>query len=89
MLHMSKLTSNAFKVTVFIYNHVALLSYLGKRSGWEEIVRPVVTQFTTPFITLKSLYDHKYDLQGLVTSKFYTSHSHQRMQLGKFLMLLL
>ncbi|CAA2960893.1 DUF659 domain-containing Dimer_Tnp_hAT domain-containing, partial, partial [Olea europaea subsp. europaea] len=39
-----------------------------------EIVRPVVTHFTTTFITLKSIYDHKQALQSLATSRHFTSH---------------
>jgi len=33
-----------------------------------EILRPGDTRFATTFIALKSLYDHKLDLQPMVTS---------------------
>ena len=55
---------------IFVYNHVALLSWLRKREGWTEILRPGATRFATTFIALKSLHDKKHDLQALVTSKF-------------------
>ena len=69
--HIAKLARRASKVTIFVYNHVALLSWLRKREGWIEILRPGATRFTTTFIALKSLHDHKHDLQALVTSKFF------------------
>ncbi|XP_039128888.1 uncharacterized protein LOC120265020 [Dioscorea cayenensis subsp. rotundata] len=72
--HVAKLVSRVSKVTIFVYNHIYILSWLRKRSGWKEIVRPGATRFVTTFITLKSIYDHKHDLQALVTDKYYTSH---------------
>ena len=35
-----------------------------------EFLRPSATHFATKFIALKSLHDHKHDLQALLTSKF-------------------
>ncbi|KAJ1391324.1 hypothetical protein SESBI_36715 [Sesbania bispinosa] len=69
-----ELASKASKVTVFVYNHMIFLSWLRRREGWKEIVRPGVTRFATTFITLKSIYDHKHDLQALVVDKQFTSH---------------
>ncbi|XP_039128915.1 uncharacterized protein LOC120265061 [Dioscorea cayenensis subsp. rotundata] len=74
---------DASKVTIFVYNHIYILSWLRKRSGWKEIVRPGVTRFATTFITLKSIYDHKHDLQALVTNKYYTSHKISKSPVGK------
>ncbi|GAV56791.1 LOW QUALITY PROTEIN: DUF659 domain-containing protein/Dimer_Tnp_hAT domain-containing protein, partial [Cephalotus follicularis] len=83
MPHMDYLVSRASQVTIFVYNHITLLSWLRKRSGWMEIVRPAMTRFATSFITLKSIYDHKADLQALVTSKLYTNHKLSRTSKGK------
>nr|GEY70192.1 hypothetical protein [Tanacetum cinerariifolium] len=58
----------ASRVTIFIYNHKWPLSWLRKRPGRTEIIRPAVTRFGTAFIALKSLVDHKNDLQALVIS---------------------
>ena len=69
MDHVSKLVTS--KVTIFIYNHVALSSWLIKREWGIEILRPSATHFATTFIALKSLHDHKHDLQALVISKFF------------------
>ena len=69
--HIAELARRASKVTIFVYNHVALLSWLRKREGWIEILRPGATRFATTFIALKSLHDHKHDLQALVTRKFF------------------
>ena len=69
--HIAELARHTSKVTIFVYNHVALLSWLRKREGWIEILRPSATRFATTFIALKSLHDHKHDLQALVTSKFF------------------
>ncbi|KAI0526910.1 hypothetical protein KFK09_002503 [Dendrobium nobile] len=65
------LAKKASKVTIFAYNHVYVLAWLRKRQGWKEIVRPGATRFATTFITLKSVCEHKHDLQALITSKFY------------------
>ncbi|GAV75401.1 LOW QUALITY PROTEIN: DUF659 domain-containing protein, partial [Cephalotus follicularis] len=73
MPHMDNVASHASQVTVFVYNHITFLSWLRKRSGWIEIVRPAMTRFATSSITLKSIYDHKHDLQAFVTSKHFTS----------------
>ncbi|GAV74526.1 LOW QUALITY PROTEIN: DUF659 domain-containing protein, partial [Cephalotus follicularis] len=83
MPHMDYLISRASQVTIFVYNHITLLSWLRKKSGWMKIVRPAMTRFATFFITLKSIYDHKPDLQALVTSKHYTNHKLSRTSKGK------
>ncbi|GAV76727.1 LOW QUALITY PROTEIN: DUF659 domain-containing protein, partial [Cephalotus follicularis] len=82
MPHMDYLVSRASQVTIFVYNHITLLSWLRKKSGWMEIVR-AMTIFATSLITLKSIYDHKPDLQALVTSKHYTNHKLSRTSKGK------
>ena len=61
-----------------MYNHVALLSWLRKREGWTQILQPSATHFATKFITIKSLHDHKHDLQVLVTSKFFVDSRYFR-----------
>ncbi|XP_020684054.1 uncharacterized protein LOC110100747 [Dendrobium catenatum] len=58
----------ASKVTIFAYNHVYVLAWLRKRQGWKEIVHPRATRFATTFITLKSVCEHKHDLQALITN---------------------
>ena len=62
----------------FVYNHVALLSWLRKRDGWIEILWPGATRFATTFIALKSLHDHKHELQALVTSKFFVDSRYSK-----------
>ncbi|XP_075663050.1 uncharacterized protein LOC142632555 [Castanea sativa] len=71
MDHVNKLAKCASKITVFIYNHVALQAWLRTRKNWTEIVRLGPIRFATTFISLGSLKEHKHDLQALVTSKFY------------------
>ncbi|XP_076885616.1 uncharacterized protein LOC143535173 [Bidens hawaiensis] len=66
--NVAKLVKLASKVTVFIYNQKTPLNWLRKREGWTEIVRPGSARFATTFIELKSLVDHKNDLQALVIS---------------------
>ena len=56
-----ELIRRASNVTIFVYNHIALLSWLRKRDEWTEILRPSATRFATTFIALKSLHDHKHD----------------------------
>ncbi|XP_057418955.1 uncharacterized protein LOC130713181 [Lotus japonicus] len=81
--HIADLASKASKVTIFIYNHMIFLSWLRKRSGWKEIVRPGVTRFATTFITLKSISDHKSDLQALVVNQHFTGNKLSTGTAGK------
>lgn len=74
--HVSDLVTLASRVTIFIYNHKWPLNWLRKRPGWTEIVRPEIvrpgaTRFGMAFIALKSLHDHKSDLQAMVVSNDY------------------
>ncbi|PKU87836.1 hypothetical protein MA16_Dca017608 [Dendrobium catenatum] len=73
----------ASKVTIFAYNHVYVLAWLRKRQGWKEIVHPRATRFATTFITLKSVCEHKHDLQALITSKFYADSKISKTYKGK------
>ncbi|XP_075663117.1 uncharacterized protein LOC142632629 [Castanea sativa] len=41
----AKLAKRASKITVFIYNHVALQAWLRTRKNWTEIVRPGPTRY--------------------------------------------
>ncbi|QHO48729.1 DUF659 domain-containing protein/Dimer_Tnp_hAT domain-containing protein [Arachis hypogaea] len=50
------------------------LSWLRERPHWREIVRPGATRFATVFITLKSIFDRKKDLQALVVDSIFTDH---------------
>ncbi|KAK4596520.1 hypothetical protein RGQ29_014530 [Quercus rubra] len=69
MPHVERLKKRASQVTVFIYNHVALIAWLRKRPGWTDIVRVGATRFATTFLSFGSLHVHKHDLQALVISK--------------------
>lgn len=73
MSHVADVASQASKITVFVYNHMTLLSWLRKRKGWKEIVHTEATQFATTFITLKNIYDRKHDLEALVEDNHFTS----------------
>lgn len=42
------------------------LRWLRRRLGWIDLARLGLTCFVTTFIALKSVHDHKYDLQALV-----------------------
>ncbi|XP_023737709.1 uncharacterized protein LOC111885697 [Lactuca sativa] len=66
--NLKSLVTRASRVTVFIYNHKWPLNWLRKRPGWKEIICPGATRFGTAFIALQSLFDHKSDLQAMVTS---------------------
>ncbi|XP_075665181.1 uncharacterized protein LOC142634813 [Castanea sativa] len=83
MDHVAKLAKRASKITVFIYNHVALQAWLRTRKNWTEIVRPGPTRFATTFIALGSLKEHKHDLQALVTSKFYVESRYAKDKKAK------
>nr|CAN74492.1 hypothetical protein VITISV_022214 [Vitis vinifera] len=83
MDHVAELVRHTSKVTIIVYNHVALLSWLGKRDGWIEILRPGATRFATTIIALNSLHDHKHDLQALVTSKFFLNSRYSKNNKSK------
>nr|XP_023912414.1 uncharacterized protein LOC112024002 [Quercus suber] len=74
MPHVERLKKCATKVTIFIYNHVALIAWLRKRPSWTDIVRAGATRFATTFLSFESLHVHKHDLQALVTSKFFVEN---------------
>ncbi|KAL0016963.1 hypothetical protein SO802_004032 [Lithocarpus litseifolius] len=74
MPHVDNLKKRASKVTVFIYNHVALIAWLRNRPGWTDNVRPGATRFATTFLSFGSIHVHKHDLQALVTSKFFVDN---------------
>ena len=78
-----ELATKASKITVFAYNHSIFLSWLRKRKGWVEIVRPGATRFATTFITLHSIYKHKHDLQALVVDKHFLDHKLSKKVAGK------
>jgi hypothetical protein len=46
-------------------------------------MRPGLTRFATTFITLKSLYDRKSDLQALMVDRHFTSHKLAKSAAGK------
>ena len=50
--YVANLASKASKIIIFVYNHMVLLSWLRKREGWKQVVRPRGTRFATTFITL-------------------------------------
>ncbi|XP_023909492.1 uncharacterized protein LOC112021156 [Quercus suber] len=83
MDHIAKLAKRASKITVFIYNHVALQAWLRTRKNWTEIMRSGPTRFATTFIALGSLKEHKHDLQALVTSKFYVESRYAKDKKAK------
>ncbi|XP_054791275.1 uncharacterized protein LOC129296901 [Prosopis cineraria] len=44
MPHVADLATKASKIIVFVYNHMAFLSWLKRRDGWTEIVHPGATR---------------------------------------------
>nr|XP_025656884.1 uncharacterized protein LOC112751822 [Arachis hypogaea] len=82
MAHISNLVTRASKIIVFVYNHTVFLSWLRQRPHWREIVRPGATQFATVFITLKSIFDRKKELQQLVVDSIFTDHKLGRSATG-------
>ncbi|XP_020680610.1 uncharacterized protein LOC110098209 [Dendrobium catenatum] len=83
MPYITELARKASNVTIFIYNHAFILAWLRKTKDWTEIVRPGVIRFATTFITLKSVHDHKHDLQAFITSKAYIDSKLSKTMKGK------
>ena len=75
--------SRASMVTKFIYNHRYLLAWLRKRNDWKEIIRPGPTRFATTFLSLKSISEHKHDLQALITSKMFVDSRYSKSEKAK------
>ncbi|XP_071922743.1 uncharacterized protein [Coffea arabica] len=71
MTHVKDVITLASRVTVYVHNRKWILSWLRKRPGWREILRPAETRFGTNFIALKNLHDLKQHLEALVTSSAY------------------
>ncbi|XP_031274728.1 uncharacterized protein LOC116133189 [Pistacia vera] len=81
--HIVHLAKRASEVTKFVYNHTILIAWLRKREGWREIIRPGATRFATTFIALRSLHEHKHDLQAMVTDRFFVDSRYARSSKGK------
>ena len=70
MDYVAKPVRCASEVINFVYNYVALLSWLRKKK-WTDFLTWCNSLYYTTFIALKSLFYHKHDLQAFVTSKFF------------------
>ncbi|XP_031252170.1 uncharacterized protein LOC116110077 [Pistacia vera] len=83
MDHIVYLARHASEVTKFVYNHTFLIAWLRKRQGWKEIVRLSATCFATTFIAMRSLHEHKHDLQAMVTDKLFVDSRYAKSNKGK------
>ncbi|CAN0922138.1 hypothetical protein LINGRAHAP2_LOCUS32937 [Linum grandiflorum] len=79
----TRLAKSASKITVFVYNHGLLLSWLRKRDTWKEIVRPGATRFATTFLTLSSIGKQRGDLEALMVSEFFRESAFSKTEIGK------
>ncbi|CAN0881021.1 hypothetical protein LINGRAHAP2_LOCUS13977, partial [Linum grandiflorum] len=79
----TRLAKSASKITVFVYNHGLLLSWLRKRDTWKKIVRPGATRFATTFLTLNSIGKQRGDLEALMVSEFYRESALSKTEIGK------
>ena len=77
----SKLITNARKITNFIYNHGCLLAKVRKVCGG-DIVRPGEIRFATNYIALKSLLIKRTDLKKIFISDEWNSHKLSRSTIG-------
>ncbi|CAN0860950.1 hypothetical protein LINGRAHAP2_LOCUS8077 [Linum grandiflorum] len=71
-----------FHATKSPYFQQAFTAACAIRSGF-KIVRPGATRFATHFITLNSVYEHKFDLQSLVVSEFFNSNEAGKSKKGQ------
>ncbi|CAN0918959.1 hypothetical protein LINGRAHAP2_LOCUS31176 [Linum grandiflorum] len=78
-----RLAKGASKITVFVYNHGQLLSWLRKRDTWKEIMRPGATRFSTTFLTLSSIGKQRGDLEALMVSDFFRESAFSKTEIGK------
>ncbi|XP_031253821.1 uncharacterized protein LOC116111812 [Pistacia vera] len=83
MSHIVNLSTRAFEVTKFVYNHSFVLALLRKKQGWTEIIRPGATRFATTFIALSSLHQHKHVLQSTVTDRTFVECRYAKTNKGK------
>ena len=77
----SKLITNAHKITNFIYNHGWLVAKVRKVCGG-DIVRPGATRFATNYIALESLLKKRADLKKIFISDEWASHKLSRSTIG-------
>ncbi|OMP06034.1 hypothetical protein CCACVL1_01744 [Corchorus capsularis] len=78
-----KTFKGASLITIFVYNHKWTLSWLRKREGWKEILRPGETRFATTFIALQSLGQRRCDLQAMVISREFNAWSGSKTNKAK------
>lgn len=90
MLHVMDLVNWESKVSVFAYNRKWCLNWLRKRLGWTDLIWSGLTRLAITFIALKSLHDHKHDLQALVTcelfKKLWLSRSDKAKEVTKIIL---
>ncbi|XP_031265987.1 uncharacterized protein LOC116124403 [Pistacia vera] len=79
--HIVYLARRASEVTKFVYNHTFLIAWLRKRQ--KEIVHLGATRFATTFIAIRSLHEHKHDLQAMVTDKSFVDSRYAKSNKGK------
>ena len=69
----SKLITNAWKITNFIYNHGWLLVKM-RKVCCGDIVRPRATRFAINYIALESLLKKRVDLKNIFISNEWASN---------------
>lgn len=57
--------------------------YLSIEQGWKEIVHPGATRFATTFIAMRSIHEHKHDLQAMVTDRSFVDSRYAKSNKGK------
>ena len=66
-MHQTTITKGR-KITTYIYSRTMVLSWLREFTGGKGLVRPAVTRFTTAFLTLGCLHEHKGAVINMFTS---------------------
>ncbi|CAO2821035.1 unnamed protein product [Amaranthus hypochondriacus] len=76
----------ASQITTYLYSRTLLLTWMREFTKGRELIRPAITRFATPYLTLRCLNKHKGSLLALFasnkwkSSKFASSVEEKRVQ---------
>ena len=77
------IVEKAKEISLFIYNHTHVLHLMRKLTGGRDLVRPVVTRFSTIFYTLQSMFEKKPNLRSMMTREDWVKSKWVKHKVGK------
>ena len=70
MKSVKEILDDAKMITSFIYNSLKVVNLIKQFTRDRDLLRPVITQFVTEFISIESLIRYEQDLKRICTSEW-------------------